>query len=43
MFDVAQILGPDECSQALDTPEKKDAVEPMVTIQDGKTLAAAKP
>jgi hypothetical protein len=42
MFDVAKILGP-ECSQVLDNPEQKSAVEPMVTIQIGKTLAAGKP
>jgi hypothetical protein len=43
MFDVAKILGPDECSQVLDNPEQKSAVELMVTIQNGKTLGAAKP
>ena len=40
MFDVAKILEPDLWSQLLDTATRKGAVEPMVTIQDGKTLAA---
>ena len=37
---MAKILEPDLCSQALDTANRKGAVEPMGTIQDGKTLAA---
>jgi hypothetical protein len=43
MFDVAKVLGPDLCSQLLDTENRKGAVEPMITIQDGKTLAADLP
>lgn len=40
MFDATKILGPDLYSQPLDTANRKGAVEPMVTIQDGPTLAA---
>ena len=40
MFDVAKILEPDLWSQALDTANRKGAVELMGTIQDGKTLTA---
>jgi len=36
MFDVANILGSDLCSQLLDTANRKGAIEPMVTIQDGR-------
>jgi hypothetical protein len=38
MFDVAKILGPDLCSQLLDTENRKGTVELIATIQDGKTL-----